>query len=117
GKRLAIVSGHSDEFAKRLVDPEFVRFTGGNDVTWTIATTITCPPLNQPKHTRWPQIRDELFAADWNLLLCSAGSLSAITCERARQEGRMGLDTGALDAVTLTKVESSSDRRQFQTPP
>jgi hypothetical protein len=66
-------------------------------VTWSIATTLTCPPVQEPKRIHWPRIRDELFAAEWDLLLCAAGSLSALLCEYARQACRKALDIGALD--------------------
>lgn len=46
-------------------------------------------------------MRDGLFATEWDLLLCAAGSLSAILCEHARQSGRMALDIGALDQQLL----------------
>jgi len=46
---------------------------------------------------RW----DERFAAEWDLLLCSAGSLSALLCEHARRAGRKALDVGALDQALL----------------
>ncbi|MFV0443967.1 MAG: hypothetical protein ACK5Q5_10390 [Planctomycetaceae bacterium] len=101
GKRLAIVSGQAEAVAARLMDPEFVRSTDGNDANWTIATTVTCPPLNQPKHTHWSRMRDELFAAEWDLLLCSSGGLSAVICEVARQRGRRAIDVGALDVAFL----------------
>lgn len=101
GKRLAIIGGQATSLAHRLADAEFVRTTGGSDVTWSIATTIMCPSVNEPKRTHWPRIRDELFSADWDLLLCSAGSLSAILCDHARQAGRAALDVGALDTKML----------------
>jgi hypothetical protein len=40
-----------------------------------------------------------LFAAEWDLLLCSAGSLSAVICEAARQRGRKAIDVGACDVA------------------
>jgi hypothetical protein len=48
-------------------------------------------------------MRDELFATDWDLLLCSAGALSAILCEQSRQAGRQAIDIGALDVALLAK--------------
>uniref|UniRef100_A0A7C4QQG1 GT-D fold-like domain-containing protein n=1 Tax=Schlesneria paludicola TaxID=360056 RepID=A0A7C4QQG1_9PLAN len=101
GKRLAIVSGQAEAMAARLMDAEFVRATGGGDVTWSVVTAFTCPPVNEPKRTHWPRVRDELCAAEWDLLLCSAGSLSALLCEHARQAGRKALDIGALDATIM----------------
>ncbi len=77
GKRLAIVSGHGEAMAARSMDAEFVRINGGGDVTWSVATSITCPPVNELKRADWPRMRDKLFANEWDLLLCSAGSLSA----------------------------------------
>ncbi|MEZ6066545.1 MAG: hypothetical protein R3B90_12745 [Planctomycetaceae bacterium] len=59
GKRLAIVSGHANALAVRLRDESFVRANGGYDVTWTIATTVTCPQLNQPKHMHWSWLDGE----------------------------------------------------------
>lgn len=97
GKRLAVVSGYAEEFAARLVDPEFVRTTGGDEVTWSVATTITCPDKAVTKRDYWLRSRDELFAAEWDLLLCSAGSSSAVLCEAARQHKRWAIDVGALD--------------------
>lgn len=67
-----------------MVDAEFAKATGGGKVTGSIATKITCPDKN------------ELFAADWDLLLCSARSLSAVICEAARQLGRTAIDVGQL---------------------
>jgi hypothetical protein len=67
-----------------------------------VQTALACPPVSEPKHTNWPRIRDELFATDWDLLLCSAGSLSAILCEHARKAGRKALDLGALDSDIVT---------------
>lgn len=96
-KRLAIVSGHAEALATRLLDPEFVRATRGGDVTWSVVSALTCPSVSEPKRTHWPRLRDELFAAEWDLLLRAAGLLSAILCERARQMGRPAIDVGALD--------------------
>lgn len=101
-KRLAIVSGHADAFAARLMDTEFVRSTGGGEITWTIATRLTCPPVHEPKHHHLPRMRDQLFAANWDLMLCSAGSLSAILCEQARSHGHKALDIGAVDSRFVT---------------
>lgn len=102
GKRLAIVSGQVDEFAARLLDAAFVKATGGGEVTWSIATVLSCPPVGEPKRSHWPQLHDRLFASDWDLLLCSAGSLSAIFCEHARNAGRMAIDIGSVDAAVLS---------------
>jgi hypothetical protein len=52
-------------------------------------------------------MRDELFTAEWDLLLCAAGSLSAILCEHARQMGRPALDVGSLDR-RLTAIDHPS---------
>ena len=46
----------------------------------------------------------DLFSSDWDLLLCSAGSLSAILCEHARHLGRKAIDIGALDVTILQKA-------------
>ena len=97
GKRLAIVSGYADGFAARLLDPQFVKATGGGEVTWSVTTKITCPDKTVAKREFWHQVRDELFAAEWDLLLCSAGSLSAVICEMARQHGRTAIDVGSID--------------------
>lgn len=94
---LAIVSGRVDDFATRLVDPEFVKTTGGGEISWSIATKITCPDKTVAKREFWPRVRDELFAAEWDLLLCSAGSLSAVICEAVRQRGRRAIDVGSMD--------------------
>jgi len=97
GKRLAIVSGHADEFAARLVDPEFVEATGGGEVTWSVATKITCLEKTVAKCEFWYRVRDELSVAEWDVLLCSAGSLSAMVCEAARRHGRIAIDAGSMD--------------------
>ena len=97
GKRLAIVSGHADEFADRLVHPEFVQATGGGDVTWSVTTKTTCPDTTMAKREFWQHVRDELFSSEWDLLLCSAGSSSAVICETARQHGSRAVDVGKLD--------------------
>ncbi|MEO2016733.1 MAG: hypothetical protein ABGZ53_20445 [Fuerstiella sp.] len=99
GKRLAIVSGHADEFATRLLAPDFVIATGGGEVTWSVATKITCPDKSVAKGEFWPRVRDELFEAEWDLLLCSAGSLSTVLCEASRQQTRAALDVGSIDAT------------------
>ena len=99
GKRLTIVSGHADEFAARLIDPEFVKATGGDDITWSVAARITCPDKTVAKREFWHRVRDELFAAEWDLLLCSAGSLSAVICEASRQQTRAALDVGSIGAT------------------
>jgi hypothetical protein len=101
GKRLAIVSGHADEVAARLTDKSFVQAHGGEEITWSVAARVACPPKSISKRDHWPRMRDELFAAEWDLLLCSAGSLSALLCEHARRTGRKGIDLGALDAKLL----------------
>jgi hypothetical protein len=100
-KRLAIVSGQAEALAIKLVDSEFVRITGGGDVAWSVVTTFSCPPVSEPKRTHWSRIRDILFTTEWDLLLCSSGSLSAILCEYARQTGRKALDIGALDTIII----------------
>lgn len=98
GKQLAIVSGNADEFAARLVDPEFVKAIGGGKVGWSVAAKITCPDKTVAKRELWPRVRDELFAAEWDLLLCSAGSLSSVICNLATEYGMHALDVGHLDA-------------------
>lgn len=97
GKRLAIVSGHAKTVAARLMDAEFVRATGGGEVTWSVVTALTCPSVSEPKRNHWPRMRDDLFATEWDLLLCAAGSLSTILCEHAKQVGRKAIDVGSLD--------------------
>ena len=103
-KRLAIISGHAEAFAARLMDPEFVRATGGSDVTWSVAAKVQCPDKTVTKRHHRQRLQDELFSCDWDLLLCSAGSLSAILCEHARQVGRKAIDIGALDVTVLQKA-------------
>lgn len=49
-------------------------------------------------------MRDELVAADWDLVLCSAGSLSAIVCEHTRQAARSAVDIGAIDVRSALDV-------------
>ena len=102
-KRLAIISGHADEFTSRLIDNEFVKARGEIGVTWSIECKFNCPTISVPKAGYWNRLRDELFESEWDLLLCSAGSLSAIICEAARQQGRNAIDIGALDATILKK--------------
>jgi len=53
----------------QLVDPEFVAATGGGEVIWSIATKITCPDKTVAKREFWNCMRDELFVAEWDLLL------------------------------------------------
>jgi glycosyltransferase involved in cell wall biosynthesis/SAM-dependent methyltransferase len=98
-KRLAIVSGHADAFAARLMDPEFVHATGGGEITWTVTTKVACPPIHEPKHRHWPRMREELTVAQWDLLLCSSGSLSAMLCECGQQSRRNAIDIGSLDLL------------------
>lgn len=98
-KRLAIASGHADEFAAKLVDPEFVKATGGAKATWSLATKIKCPDKTVAKRDFWNRVRDELLAEGWDMLLYSAGSLSAPICEAARQRGRRAIDVGACDQI------------------
>lgn len=52
GKRMAIVSGHADEFATRLIDAAFVKATGGGEVTWSIATVVSCPTVGVLRSTK-----------------------------------------------------------------
>ena len=106
-KRLAIISGHADAFSARLMDPNFVRSTGGGEITWTIATKVTCPPVHEPKHRHWPSMRDELFSPIWDLLLCSAGSLSSVLCDQALRMGRKSLDTGSIDQQLLGRSSTN----------
>lgn len=96
-KRLAIVSGHADAFAARLTDPDFVAATGRTEISWDIVTKRACPAVHEPKHPSLSRLRDELLSSRWDLLLCSAGTLSAILCNQMVQAGRMALDVGALD--------------------
>ena len=103
GKRLAMISGHADEFAAGLVDRDFVRATGGDAVTWSVVTKITCPATSVAKREFWHRVRDELFVAEWDLLLCSAGSLSTVLCEASRQQTRAALDVGSIDA-TMSRI-------------
>ncbi len=42
---------------------------------------------------------NELFDAEWDLLVCSAGSLSAVICEMVRQQSRAAIDVGSIDAT------------------
>lgn len=72
GKRLTIVSGNADELTTRLVDSEFVEATGGGEISWSVATNIICPDKTVAKQEFWSRVRDELFAKEWDLLLCSA---------------------------------------------
>ena len=94
--------GMGEPNATWLVDPEFVKATGGGEVTWSAAAKITCPDKTVAKREFWSRVRDELFAEEWDLLLCSAGSLSAVICEAARQQGRKAIDVGQLDRVSRT---------------
>lgn len=107
GKRLAIVSGHADALAAKLMEAEFVRATGGGEVSWSIDIVLLCPPVGEPKRSHWPQMHDQLFASDWDLLLCSAGSLSAVVCEHARRMGRQAIDIGALDCQFIERVDAA----------
>ncbi len=79
-----------------VLDGRKVRDEADN-VTWSVATKITCPGTTVAKREFWQQTAGEFFAAEWDLLLCSAGSLSAMICEAARQMGRKAIDVGQLD--------------------
>lgn len=68
-----------------------------HEVPKLVATKITSPDKTVAKREFWKRVRDELFVAEWDLLLCSAGSLSAVICEAARQRGHRALDVGQLD--------------------
>jgi len=107
GKRLAIVSGQAEAMAARLMDAEFVRAAAGGEITWNIAAKVPCSAVREPKYSYWSRMRDKMFNAEWDLLLCSAGSLSAILCEHARQAGRKALDIGALDTQLLAEGDRS----------
>jgi len=109
GKRLVIVSGHADALAAKLMDTEFVRATGGGEVSWSIDTVLSGPPVGEPKLSHWSQLRDQLFASDWDLLLCSGGSLSAIVCEHARKAGRKAIDIGSLDQTLNADARRPSE--------
>ena len=49
------------------------------------------------KREFWNRLPEKLFAEEWDLLLCSAGTLSAVICEAARQHERRAIDVGQLD--------------------
>lgn len=100
GKRLAIISGQSEAVAAKLLDRDFVEKNGGT-ITWTVSAKIPCPPKPEPKAPHWPRIRDPLSHSDWNLLLCSAGTLSPLLCHHALALGRNALDIGSFDTVIL----------------
>ena len=59
------------------------------------------PDKSVPKRRDRQRIAEELLSTDWDLLLCFAGSLSAILCEYARQLGRKAIDIGAHDMRIL----------------
>ena len=101
GKRLAIVSGHADAFAARLMAPDFVRANGGTEITWNIETKVKCAPVHEAKRRDMPDMQNELFTSQWDLLPCSAGSLSAILADSSNKAGRFSLDIGSLDLKFL----------------
>ena len=103
GKRLAVVGDHAAEFAKILMDEHFVRRTGGAAVQWNVATALTSPDETVAKNGHWRSLDHELRSSDWDLLLCAAGGLSIILCDRACQMGRKALDIGHLINVFLAK--------------
>ena len=107
GKRLAIVGGHADELAARLSSREFDSEDAVREVSWTVTTTAICPPLCQPKHSHLSRLQDMLFGTDWDLLLCSSGSLAAVLCEQARLIGRRAIDIGAGEQRLLTRCEAA----------
>lgn len=86
GKRLAIVSSRADEVAARLTDKFVVRANGVQAFRWSVKARVFCPNTSVPKRDHWPRMRDELFAAEWDLLLCSAGSLSSLLCDHTRSD-------------------------------
>ncbi len=53
------------------------------------------------KRANWSRIRDELFAAEWNLLLWAAGSLSDVVCHHTMQVWRTAVDVGSRDRLRL----------------
>ena len=75
-----------------------------------VVTAFACPPVSVLKRPHWPRMGDELFATDWDLLLCSAGALSAIFCEHSRQAGRRALDVGAFDQMLFVHLQESRSR-------
>jgi len=111
GKRLAIVSNRADEVAARLLDESLVQANGGSSVRWSVEVHVFCPDKSVAKRDHCPRMRDELFTAEWNLLLCSAGSLSAVLCEHARLMGRAALDVGAVDQMLLKYCPGASPKR------
>lgn len=80
GQRLAVVNERHHELAAAV---------GAHVAVW-------CPGLQKPKCPELPRIMDELFSRDWDLLLCAAGGLSTILCERAKLAGRKAFDIGQL---------------------
>lgn len=85
----------------------FCYATGGGEVAWSVATHITCPDKTVAKGEFWKRVRDELFAAECDLLLCAAGSLSAVICEAARQRGQNAVVPTSPEIVMVTFTQWS----------
>ena len=59
-------------------------------------------PTAAPGHQKPSGIvRGELLAAEWNMLVFSAGLLPAALCEHVRKAGRKALAVSAVDATVL----------------
>lgn len=96
-KRLAIVSGHADSFAARLMNPEFVWGTGGGEITWTIETEITCPTVHEPKRSQLPRIRDQQLSTQW---ICCFPRLGHSRRFCANRHGYLGEKPWMSDGLT-----------------
>ena len=99
GGELAVVSGQPHALGQRVLDRGFVRANGG-EVTWSITATVLCPPVGEHKWPYWPRTQEELGRSDWNVLLCSAGVLSALVCDHTCRTGRKTLNLGGLNQVS-----------------
>jgi hypothetical protein len=51
----------------------------------------------------WKRVPNEWFAADWDLLFCSAGGLSTNVCEDARQVRRTAIGMNARVAAIISQ--------------
>ena len=102
-RKIALIGGHTERLKSRLMDPEFVAASGGDEISWTIPVTLPCPPKGTPKSGAYFELCDQLGSTEWDLLLCSAGGLAVLLCDFAQRLGRNALDIGAMDVQLLSQ--------------
>lgn len=75
---------------------------------------FSCPDKTMAKWEFWHCMREELFAWEWDLLLYSAGSLSAIVRQHALQAQQKATEVGALDVAFLRCGSDHNSPRYFE---